>query len=119
MSGENLRVGGIRGVVEFTLDGVAMRGRPGYRSGIRPNHWMPGRGYTFMGHLDFMDREWLRPGETCQARVSFIIPEQDLTQFVPGLTWEVGEGRRMVGRCKLLSIDGGFEPLPTPAGALE
>ena len=24
-----------------------MKGREGYKSGIRPNHWIPGRDYTF------------------------------------------------------------------------
>jgi hypothetical protein len=111
---DNLRVGAIAATVELALDAVAMMGRPGYRSGIRPNHWMPGRDYTFMGSLIFADREWLTPGEKFEAKGRFIIPEQDLVGFVPGLTWQVGEGRRIVGSCTLLAVDGTFEPLPSP-----
>jgi hypothetical protein len=114
VSAEGLRVGGIAATVELALDAIAMKGRPGYRSGIRPNHWMPGREYTFIGSLIFVDREWLTPGEKCKAKGSFIIPEQDLVNFVPGLIWQVGEGRRIVGSCTLLAVDGAFEPLPSP-----
>jgi hypothetical protein len=115
----HLKVGGLSALVEFELDSAAMAGRPGYISGVRPNHWMPGRGYAIFGQLDFVDREWLRPGETCEARGSFIIAEQDLASFVPGFAWEVGEGYKIVGRCKLLRVEGAYEPLPGPEDILK
>jgi hypothetical protein len=113
MCTQSLEVGRIVAMVEFTLDSAAMKGRQGLPTGIRPNHWMPGRDYTFMGQLDFVDREWLKPGETCVAKGSFIIAKQDLGSFVPGLTWQVGEGIRIIGRCTLLSVEEPYEQLPT------
>src|SRR6478672_13595200 len=109
----DLKIGGFVAMVEFALDAVAMKGRLGYRSGIRPNHWMPGRDYTFMGHLHFVDREWLKPGEKCEAKGSFIIAEQDFSSFVPGFTWQVGEGHKIVGQCRLDRVEGALESLPT------
>ena len=109
----DLKVGALSGIVELSLDAVAMKGRRGYRSGVRPNHWLPGRDYACIGQLEFLDREWLGPGEACKARGRFIIAEQDLGDFVPGFAWDVGEARRIVGRCKLLSLEGTYEPLPS------
>ncbi len=105
MSNDALPTVGLVARVEFALDAKAMEGRPGYRSGIRPNHQMPGRSYNFIGQIDFPDREWLRPGEACEASGSFIVAEQDRASFVPGFTWRVAEGPRIVGTCKVLSIE--------------
>lgn len=92
--------------VRLTLDAKAMDGRPGYRSRIRPNHRIPGREQYFIGQLEFSDREWLKPGEECEARGSFIIAATDRAFFTPGLVWEVCEGpKKVVGSCKLLSIE--------------
>ncbi len=90
--------------VVFALDAEAMKGRLGFRSGIRPNHWMPGRDYALTGQPDFLGREWLRPGEQCSALGTFIVPEQDRASFVAGFAWDVGEGPRIVGRCTLSEV---------------
>jgi hypothetical protein len=88
--------------VEVALDEAAMRGRPGYYSGVRPNHRMPGRDYTFIGQLDFVDRELLQPGECCQARGTFVIAEQDRSKFQAGFTWPIAQGPAVVGHCKVI-----------------
>jgi hypothetical protein len=88
--------------VEVELDGEAMRGRPGYRSGVRPNHMMPGRDYFFIGQLDFIDRDLLRPGEKCKASGLFVIAEQDRVRFISGFSWMISEGAKIVGRCRIL-----------------
>jgi hypothetical protein len=75
--------------------------RPGLRSGVRPNHWMPGRDHALTGQLDFLGREWLKPGEQCAALGILIVPEQDRDRLVPGFAWQVEEGSRIVGRCTL------------------
>jgi hypothetical protein len=106
----HLKVGSLVATVELALDGEAMQGRRGYRSGVRPNHWMPGREYAFIGQLDFVGREWLKPGETCEARGSFIIAEQDAGSCIPGLSWPVGEAYKIVGHCKLVSIQEPYKP---------
>ena len=117
MDASSLKVGTIEATVRFALDADAMKGRPGFRSGIRPNHWIQDRDYTFMGKLDFVDREWLRPGEECTATVTLLIAEQDRERFVRGFTWQVGESVRIVGTCTLLSIERPYEPLEVgPSG---
>ena len=90
--------------VRVWLDADAMRGGEGWRSGIRPNHRIPGRGSEmFMGMLSFLDREWLRPGECTEASGSFLIMPIDEPLFVPGFSWELCEGpHRIVGRAELL-----------------
>jgi hypothetical protein len=65
---------------------------------------MPGRDYALTGQLDFLGREWLKPGEQCSALGTFIVPEQDRASFVEGFAWAVGEGARIVGRCTLSRV---------------
>lgn len=104
MSDEPLVTTDLTCMVEFGLDPVAMHGRPGYYSGVRPHHQMPGREYNFIGQLDYLDRELLRPGEVCRAKGSFIVAEQDLDRFRPGFSWLVVEGSKVVGHCRILEI---------------
>ncbi|WP_211219911.1 hypothetical protein, partial [Simiduia agarivorans] len=89
--------------VEIGLHESCMQGRPGYRSGVRPNHWMPGKDYTFMGQVDFIGRDLLSPGECCEAIVKCIIPVQDLGLFEPGFIWQICEANRIMGYAKVLS----------------
>jgi hypothetical protein len=107
----SLKTGTIEATVRFALHAEAMKGRAGFRSGVRPNHWLQDRDYTFMGKLDFIDREWLRPGEECTATVTLVIAEQDRERFVPGFTWQVGESVRIVGECTVISIERPYEAL--------
>jgi hypothetical protein len=64
-----------------------------------------------VGRLEFLDREWLKPGEACTATATLVIAEQDRERFVPGFTWQVGESVRIAGECTLLSIERPYEPL--------
>jgi hypothetical protein len=96
---------GLDAVVDFALHAELMPGRPGFRSGVRPNHWIPGWATTFIGQLSFDDREWLRPGEKCMARASLIIPARERSSFVPGLTWHVCEANKIVGYCRIVEVD--------------
>src|SRR5688572_11117836 len=47
---------------EISLDEAALTGRPGFGSGIRPNHHVPGRDYCVLGQIDFIDVAWLSLG---------------------------------------------------------
>ena len=102
MSDAPLATGSLVLTVEVSLDEAALRGRLGYHSGVRPNHRMPGRDYTFIGQLDFADRDLLRPGECCQATGTFVIAEQDRSQFRPGFSWPIAQGPTVVGHCKVI-----------------
>jgi hypothetical protein len=90
--------------VEVSLNPSAMANRPGFGSGVRPNHWIPGRHYTYIGQLDFKDREWLKPGESCKAICRFLVPPDDLSLFAPGLAWHICEADRIVGFGRVLSL---------------
>jgi len=88
----------ISAVVKVCLSEYFMSGREGYKSGIRPNHIIAGRDYTFIGQLDFIDHEgWLKPGDCCNAIGRLLIPEQDVTKFKAGFTWHITEAGQIVG----------------------
>ena len=89
--------------VRVCLDAEEMLGREGWRTGVRPNHRIPGRGNEmFIGMLKFLDREWLRPGECAEATGSFMLMPVDVPLFVPGFEWELCEALHVVGRAELL-----------------
>jgi hypothetical protein len=96
---------GLDVLVDFGLHADLMPGRPGFRSGVRPNHWVPGWATTFIGQLSFDNREWLRPGEQCVARGSLIVPLQRSPSFVPGFAWHVCEANKIVGYCRILEVN--------------
>jgi len=113
MDASELKVGTIGVTVRFALNADAMRGRAGFKTGIRPNHWMKDREYTFVGQLDFVDRDFLESGSECTATVVLLIAEQDRERFVPGFVWQVGESVHIIGECTLLSIEQPYERLDT------
>jgi hypothetical protein len=104
MDVEELETQNISAIVEVGLHESCMRGRDGYYSGVRPNHWMPGRNYCFMGQLDFVDTDLLEPGATCKAIGSFIIASKDIPEFVPGFCWHICEANKIVGYGKVIEI---------------
>ncbi len=90
----------IEGTVKVTLNDNCM----GYGSGIRPNHNFPGRAYSIIGQLNFLDKDWLCPGETCLARGRFLLPEEDAADFKPGFKWDICEVRKITGNAELLEL---------------
>ncbi len=104
METEKLDTENLRAIVEFGLYENCMKGRPGYKESVRPNHWIPGRRYTFMGKIEFQDREWLRPGETCHAKGSYIIASQDKEFITSGYAWHVCEACKVVGFARVVEV---------------
>lgn len=91
--------------IKVTLDAERMSGRLGYKNGVRPNHRIPGRkNEVFMGALYFKDREFLKPGESCEADGKFIIYSKDESLFVPGFRWEICEASRLTGTAELVKV---------------
>jgi len=86
----------------LTLDPDAMAGRPGYISGVRANHRIPGREDFFAGAMFFPDREWVRPGESAEVSANFRIYSDDADKFVPGFRWHVCEADKIVGSAELV-----------------
>ena len=89
--------------VEVSLIELAMKNRWGYRTGISPNHWIPGRDYAFIGKLNFIGVEILEPGRTCRAIGGFVLPKQDLPLIKNGFTWHICEAYTIVGYVKVVS----------------
>lgn len=104
MDVRDLEVELIKATVEFGLYESAMKGRHGYKSGVRPNHWIPGRDYVFSGQLDFRNRKELSPGQTCTAIGTFSVVTQDVKDFLPGFTWHVCEGSSIVGFARIKRV---------------
>ena len=106
MSIEEIKTENINASVEVGLHESCMRDRDGYYSGVRPNHWMPGRDYCFMGQLDFIDTDLLKPGDTCRANGRFIIASQDIPEFKPGYCWHICEANKIMGYGRVVEITG-------------
>ncbi len=86
----------------FGLYSSCMEGRSGYKSGIRPNHWIPGRDYAFPGQLEFYGKEIVAPGEDCAAVIKCMVPKQDAESFKPGFTWHVCEANKIMGYARVV-----------------
>ena len=93
--------------VEFCLDEFAQLDVAVWNTGIRPQHRIAGRPYTFIGQLDFIGRNTLGPGECCRAKASCIIAEQDRPYFVAGFCWHVCKMDRIVGYARYVSAFNG------------
>ena len=104
MNPESIERETIPAIIEVGLHELNMQGRPGYKSGVRPNHWIPGRDYPFIGQIDFDEPELLKPGDSCIASSNLYIVSQDRELFVPGFTWHICEGIKIVGYAKIIEI---------------
>jgi len=104
MSIENLETESIEIEAEIGLHDNCMKDRPGYRSGVRPNHWIPGREYCFIGEIRFKTNEWLKPGDEDIAIISCLIASQDKKLFQPGFAWHITEAGKIVGYGKCIRL---------------
>jgi hypothetical protein len=55
-----------------------------------------------MGQIDFLDCDWLQPGQKCRAVCSFYATKKDVALFVTGFIWDIGEANNIVGYGKVL-----------------
>ena len=91
-------------LIKVGLHAEFMQGRKGYGTGIRPNHWIPSKSYTFIGQIDFIGQDWLNPGESCEANGRFLLPVLDEHLFVPGFSWHICEGNKIMGYATILAV---------------
>jgi translation elongation factor EF-Tu-like GTPase len=80
----------------------------GYRSNIRPNHYIAELGYTVIGNVVF-DGGRIELGETAGATITYVYHEPLARILVPGLRYEVREGSRVVGFVQIESVCHGSE----------
>jgi hypothetical protein len=89
--------------IEFCLDETAQLGAPAWFSGIRPQHRIPGRPYSFMGQIDLIGVKSISPGQCCRAKATCIIAERDRPYFVPGFCWHICKVDRIVGYARYIA----------------
>jgi acetyltransferase-like isoleucine patch superfamily enzyme len=82
---------GIEVGAEIILYKDAMNGRPGYRTGIRPNHKIRETGYIFFGEITFGNDVWLKPGGTIFGKINCVIACQDRPLFKEGYYWPISD----------------------------
>jgi hypothetical protein len=83
--------------IEFCLDDNAQLGVPALYSGIRPQHRIPGRPYSFFGQIDLLGVQSISPGQCCRAKATCIIKEQDRHCFVQGFCWHICTRDKIIG----------------------
>jgi hypothetical protein len=92
-------------ITHCTLRVTLNRNSMGYGTGVRPNHNFPGRSYSVIGQLDFIEKDWLCPGESCEAKGHFLIPVEDTVDFVPGFKWDICEVKKVTGTAELIELN--------------
>ncbi|SDD80313.1 MULTISPECIES: hypothetical protein [Kordiimonas] len=73
------------------------------RSGYRPNHLVKDD-YLTSGTHQYLDKEWVYPGETACANIWFIMPEVYPHTMWPGRIFNLQEASRVVGTVKVLEV---------------
>ncbi len=91
-------------IVEL-YDGDISGKTSGYISGVRPNHFIDHLGYAIIGEISFINNK-LELGQSGDAFISYpCFDEIDIVSIVvPGLTYTLMEGPRIVGKVKVLDI---------------
>jgi|SRR5437667_11873967 len=72
------------------------------RSGYRPQFYYDGHDWD--AHQEYLDAEWVQPGETARTLLWFLSPEAHLGRVHVGMEFEVREGARVVGRGRITKI---------------
>jgi hypothetical protein len=92
--------------VRFELFPAEISGKTrGYRSGIRPNHYIHELGCTVIGNVDFKGNGAIGLGETKEAIVTYVFWEPLAKVLKSGLIYEVREGSHIVGKVRVLFVD--------------
>ena len=73
------------------------------RSGYRPAHAVRDD-YLTTGVQRFLDREWVAPGETVRAHITFVSPEHYPHCLWPGKVINVQEASHVVGQAEIICI---------------
>lgn len=75
-------------------------GRHGpFTKGFRPNHNFggPEDRFFFIGQIEVAEGDWVYPGDTRELLVTFLNARGLRELLVPGRTWRIQEGPRLVG----------------------
>ena len=92
---------------DVTLLPTSESGREGgITSGYRPNHNFGSEknAEMRMGQIEVVNDEWIEPGESKSVTIKFLMPEAYVIDLVPGKTWRIQEGGRLVGSGKVKKL---------------
>jgi elongation factor Tu len=81
-------------------------GRHGpFSKGYRPNHNFlgPENSVFYIGQIDVKEGEWVYPGETKELEVTFINVRGLKELLLPGKTWRIQEGHKLVGTGRIIN----------------
>jgi translation elongation factor EF-Tu-like GTPase len=82
--------------VEIRFLSIEEGGRQGpARSGYRPQFYYDGQDWDAVH--EYIDREWVHPGETVMAYLALMSPQHHVGKLVPGTKFQLREGTRVVG----------------------
>ncbi|MBP8256031.1 MAG: hypothetical protein KAX37_01815 [Opitutaceae bacterium] len=83
-------------------------GRHGpFTKGFRPNHNFggPDDRFFFIGQIEVEDGDWVYPGETRELKITFLNARGLSELLVPGRTWRIQEGPRLIGTGTVIEIE--------------
>ena len=90
---------------EITLTATEEGGRTSpARSGYRPQFYYDGHDWDAVQTYEGV--EWVDPGQTARAYLSFASPECQVGKLYPGKAFLLREGTRVVGRGRVIKILG-------------
>ncbi|MBL8168063.1 MAG: elongation factor Tu [Acidobacteria bacterium] len=72
------------------------------RSGYRPQFYYDGHDWDAV--LTYAGVEWVYPGQTAKAYLSFLSPECHVGKLYPGKEFLLREGTRVVGKGRVVKI---------------
>ena len=74
------------------------------KSGYRPSHDFGIEGMLNDAVHQYIDKEWVSPGETVLTHLSFLAPETQFGRLYEGFEFTVQEGTRIVGRGRIIRV---------------
>jgi translation elongation factor EF-Tu-like GTPase len=87
--------------ITFTPTGEGGRESP-VRSGYRPQFYYDGHGWDAVHTYE--GKEWVYPGQTAKAYLSFLRPQCHVGRLYPGKEFLLREGTRVVGRGRIIKV---------------
>lgn len=73
-------------------------------SGYRPDHDFGLKGELNGAQHEYLDREWVDPGETVRALLWLLVPDRQQNRLHEAAEFTVREGVRVVGRGRITRI---------------
>lgn len=95
-----------RATIKLVPQGEGGRHSP-FTKGFRPNHNFGGADdrLFFIGQIEVEENEWVYPGETRELRVAFLNVRGLRELLIPGCTWRIQEGPKLIGTGTVIALE--------------